>query len=52
MLRQNRIKKEDGKILIEEWEENVYITADGDPLSGPQIEELIRTPKIKTEYSF
>lgn len=51
IARENRIKQDDGKILIEEWEENVYITADGDPLSGSQIEELIKTPKIQTEYS-
>lgn len=51
IARENRIKKDDGKILIEEWEENVYITADGDPLSGPQIEELIKAPNIQAEYS-
>ena len=40
--KENRIKEDNGNIRIEEWEEEAYISADGDVYYSDQLEAAIR----------
>ena len=49
--KENRIKEENGNIRIEEWEEEVYISADGDVYYSDQLEAAIKALKSDKEQS-
>ena len=44
--KENRIKEENGNIRIEEWEEEAYITADGDVYYSDQLEAAIQAIEV------
>lgn len=47
----NRIKQDDGKIRIEEWEEEAYIDANGDVYYSDQIEAALQALKTDKQHS-
>lgn len=49
--KENRIKEENGNIRIEEWEEEAYISADGDVYYSDQLEAAIQALKSDKEQS-
>lgn len=49
--KENRIKQDDGKIRIEEWEEDAYIDANGDVYYSDQIEAALKALKADKEHS-
>lgn len=49
--KENRIKQDDGKIRIEEWEEEAYIDANGDVYYSDQIEAALKALKSDKEHS-
>lgn len=49
--KENRIKQDDGKIRIEEWEEEAYIDANGDVYYSDQIEAALKAFKSDKEHS-
>ena len=49
--KENRIKQVDGKIRIEEWEEEAYIDANGDVYYSDQIEAALKALKSDKEHS-
>lgn len=49
--KENRIKQDDGKIRIEEWEEEAYIDANGDVYYSDQIEAAIQALKSDKQHS-
>ncbi len=49
--KENRIKEDNGNIRIEEWEEEAYISADGDVYSPEQLEAAINAMKSDNEQS-
>lgn len=49
--KENRIKEDNGNIRIEEWEEEAYISADGDVYSPEQLEAAINAMKSDNEQT-
>ena len=49
--KENRIKEDNGNIRIEEWEEEAYISADGDVYSPEQLEAAINAMKADNEQT-
>ncbi len=49
--KENRIKEDNGNIRIEEWEEEAYISADGDVYYSDQLEAAIKALKSDKEQS-
>lgn len=49
--KENRIKQDDGKIRIEEWEEEAYIDANGDVYYSDQIEAALQALKSDKQHS-
>lgn len=49
--KENRIKQDDGKIRIEEWEEEAYIDANGDVYYSDQIEAALNALKSDKQHS-
>lgn len=49
--KENRIKQDDGKIRIEEWEEEAYIDANGDVYYSDQIEAALKALKSDNEQT-
>ncbi len=49
--KENRIKEDNGNIRIEEWEEEAYISADGDVYYSDQLEAAIQALKSDHEQS-
>lgn len=49
--KENRIKEDNGNIRIEEWEEEAYISADGDVYSPEQLEAAINAMKSDNEHT-
>lgn len=49
--KEHRIKEENGNIRIEEWEEEAYISADGDVYYSDQLEAAIQALKSDKEQS-
>lgn len=49
--KENRIKEDNGNIRIEEWEEEAYISADGDVYSPEQLEAAINAMKSSNEQT-
>ena len=49
--KENRIKEDNGNIRIEEWEEEAYISANGDVYSPEQLEAAINAMKSDNEQT-
>lgn len=49
--KENRIKEDNGNIRIEEWEEEAYISANGDVYYSDQLEAAIRALKSDKEQT-
>ena len=49
--KENRIKEDNGNIRIEEWEEEAYISANGDVYYSDQLEAAIKALKSDKEQS-
>lgn len=49
--KENRIKEDNGNIRIEEWEEEAYISADGDVYYPDQLEAAIKAMKSDKEQT-
>lgn len=49
--KENRIKEDNGNIRIEEWEEEAYISADGDVYYSDQLEAAIKALKSDKEQT-
>lgn len=49
--KENRINEDNGNIRIEEWEEEAYISADGDVYYSDQIEAALKALKSDKEHS-
>lgn len=49
--KENRIKEDNSNIRIEEWEEEAYISADGDVYSPEQLEAAINAMKSDNEQT-
>ncbi len=49
--KENRIKEDNGNIRIEEWEEEAYISADGDVYYPDQLEAVIKALKSDKEQT-
>lgn len=49
--KENRIKEDNGNIRIEEWEEEAYISADGDVYYPDQLEAAIKALKSDKEHT-
>lgn len=49
--KENRIKEDNGNIRIEEWEEEAYISADGDVYYSDQLEAAIKALKADKEQT-
>ena len=49
--KENRIKEDNGNIRIEEWEEEAYISADGDVYYSDQLEAAIQALKSDKEQT-